>query len=125
VLGIIVSFIILVPFYVVLSFIGKTFSLLPLNTIVFQLICISFPEEVFFRGFLQERFGNTVKGLVIVSVLFSLMHLPRFIFYGDIYSLFTFFPSLIMGFLYMKTSNVLPSTIFHFLSNIVFLGFYI
>ena len=123
-LGIIVSIIILTPFYVVLSFTGKTFGLLSINTIVFQLLGISFPEEVFFRGFLQEKFGNTIKGLLIVSILFSLMHIPQFIFYGDIYSLLTFFPSLIMGFLYMKTSNVFPSTIFHFLSNVIFLGFY-
>jgi membrane protease YdiL (CAAX protease family) len=125
VLGMMVSFIILIPFYVVLSFTGKTFSLLPLNAIVFQLLGISFPEEVFFRGFLQEKLGNTIKGLLIVSILFSLMHIPQFIFYGNIYSLLTFFPSLIMGFLYMKTSNVFPSTIFHFLSNVMFLGFYV
>jgi len=124
VLGIVVSIIVLAPFYVIFSFFGKSFGLMPLSAMAFQLLGISFPEEIFFRGFLQERFGNNIKGLLIVSILFSLMHMPQFIFYGDIYSLFTFFPSLIMGILYMKTSNVLPSTIFHFLSNVIFLGFY-
>ena len=124
-LGIVVSIIVLAPFYVIFSFFGKSFGLMPLSAMAFQLLGISFPEEIFFRGFLQERFGNNIKGLLIVSILFSLMHMPQFIFYGDIYSLFTFFPSLIMGILYMKTSNVLPSTIFHFLSNIVFLVFYV
>ncbi|MDH5769250.1 MAG: CPBP family intramembrane metalloprotease [Nitrospirota bacterium] len=123
-LGIVVSIIVLAPFYVIFSFFGKSFGLMPLSAMAFQLLGISFPEEIFFRGFLQERFGNNIKGLLIVSILFSLMHMPQFIFYGDIYSLFTFFPSLIMGILYMKTSNVLPSTIFHFLSNVIFLGFY-
>jgi len=52
------------------------------------------------------------------------MHVPQLIFYGDIYSVMTFFPSLVMGFLYMRTSNVLPSIIFHFFANIVYLGFY-
>jgi membrane protease YdiL (CAAX protease family) len=102
---------------------GKTFTLLPGGAILFQLIGVSLPEEVYFRGFLQHRSGNTVKGALGVSVLFALAHLPRLIFYGDPYSLLTFFPSVVMGLLYCRTSNVLPSTMFHFLSNVVFLGF--
>ena len=98
--------------------------LLPVSAVIFQLLGVSLPEEVYFRGFLQHKLGNTLKGVLVVSLLFSLVHLPQFILYGDRHSLLTFFPSLVMGFLYWRTSNVLPSVIFHFASNIMFLGVY-
>lgn len=123
-IGIIASAAILAPFGYILSLTGRAFEFMPVNGLLFQLLGASFPEEVYFRGFLQERFGNNIKGIVIVSLLFSLIHLPRLIFLGDIYSVMTFFPSLIMGFLYMRTGNIQPSIIFHFSANIVFLGFY-
>ena len=121
-IGFIVSAAILLPFWYLMLLNGKSF--LPLSTaaIFFQLLGVSFPEEIYFRGFLQEKLGNNFRGLLIVSVLFSLIHLPQLIFHGDVYSVMTFFPSLIMGFLYMKTSNIIPSVIFHFNANIVFLG---
>ena len=121
--GVIVSVIVLLPFWYFMARTGKVFVMLPAGTMLYQLLGISFPEEVYFRGFLQEKLGNTIKGVMIVSVLFSLMHSPRFVFYGDSYSLLTFFPSLVMGLLYWKTSNILPSLIFHCFSNIMFLGF--
>lgn len=123
-IGIIASALLLVPFWLLMSQGGKPFSFPPANIMFFQLIGISLPEEVYFRGFLQERSGNNFKGLLIVSILFSIAHMPQFIFYNDIFSLLTFFPSLAMGFLYLKTSNILPPTIFHFFSNVLFLGFY-
>ena len=94
----------------------------PAEALLYQLAVISFPEEVYFRGFLQEELGNTLRAVVIVSALFSLTHLPQFVFHGDPRSLLTFFPSLVMGFLYWRTSNLLPSTLFHFFSNVMFLG---
>jgi membrane protease YdiL (CAAX protease family) len=124
VLGIGVSLLILAPLFAWL-WTRRAFSFPSLRMIVVQLFIVSFPEEVFFRGFLQDVFGNNVMGLVIVSLMFSLSHLPSFLFGGDIYAPLTFFPSLIMGLLYMKTSDILPSTVFHFLANVVFLGFMI
>ncbi len=91
-----------------------------MEVILFHLFIVSIPEEIYFRGFLQEVIGNNIKGVVMVSVLFSIIHLPKLIFDGDLSSALTFFPSLVMGYLYMKTSNILPSVIFHFTANIVF-----
>ncbi len=119
-MGIIASVVLLVPFWYLFSQTGKPFSVPHTSFFLFQLFGIALPEEAYFRGFLQERLGNNTKAVLIVSLLFSLMHLPQFIFYGDRLSLLTFFPSLVMGFLYLGTSNVLPSAIFHFSSNIVF-----
>lgn len=122
-MGLITSVLLLFPLWFFFAHSGKPFTLLPAGAVLFQFLGISLPEEVYFRGFLQHRIGNTVRGILIVSLLFAITHLPRLIFQGDTHSLLTFFPSLVMGFLYLRTSNILPSTIFHFLSNVVFLGF--
>jgi membrane protease YdiL (CAAX protease family) len=122
--GIAASVVILVPLSLLAALAGKTFSVLPVGAMLYQLAGVAFPEEVYFRGFLQESLGNTARGVVVVSALFALMHVPQFVIYRDPYALLTFFPALVMGFLYLRTSNILPSIVFHFLSNTLFLGFY-
>lgn len=123
-LGAGVSLLILAPVFVWL-YAHRTFRPPSLYMVMTQVFLVSFPEEVFFRGFLQDVIGNNLVGLTAVSLMFSASHLPSLLFQGDTYALLTFFPSLVMGFLYMKTSNVLPSTIFHLLANVVLLGFMI
>ncbi len=120
-LGLLVSVIVLLPFVAVFSA-GKRFAAPGLGTALFQLFGVAFPEEFFFRGFLQETLGNNLRGAIVVSLMFAGAHLPGLLFYGDIYAPLTFFPSIVMGLLYMRTSNVVPSTIFHFFSNITYLG---
>jgi membrane protease YdiL (CAAX protease family) len=120
--GILVSAAILIPFLIFQIFKEKTIVLIPVKAVLFQLFVIALPEEIYFRGFLQERLGNTVYSVLIVSVLFSVMHLPKFILYHDIYAVLTVFPSLIMGMLYVWTSNIITPTIFHVSANIVFLS---
>ncbi len=122
-LGVAASVVLLLPLWFFFIQTGRSFVLLPSSAVLFQLFGISFPEEAYFRGYLQHSIGNTTRGVLTVSLLFTFTHLPRFIFSGDAYSLLTFFPSVVMGLLYLRTSNILPSTIFHFASNIVFLGF--
>jgi len=118
--GLKVSFIILLPSLWYLIFRSSQIILPSLNTIAFHLFLVSLPEEIYFRGFMQEIIGNNIRGVVIVSVFFSLIHLPKLIFDSDLSSALTFFPSLVMGYLYMRTSNILPSVIFHFTANIIF-----
>lgn len=122
--GIMTSAIILVPFWFFMIMINTRPQPLTLQVLFFQLLGVSLSEEVYFRGFLQESLGNTARGVFLTSGLFALMHLPQLVFYGDWYSLMTFFPSLVMGFLYLQTSNILPSVVFHFAANILFLGFF-
>jgi membrane protease YdiL (CAAX protease family) len=124
ILGAWVSLVVLAPVFIWL-YTEKSLRPLSLHMAMTQLFLVSFPEEVFFRGFLQDILGNNVMGVVIVSLMFSLSHLPLLLFGWAVYAPLTFFPSLVMGLLYMKTSNVLPSAIFHFLANVVFLGFMI
>jgi len=123
-LGLAASAAVLVPYWLIFSPRGAAVALTPAS-LIYQFFAVSFAEEVFFRGFLQEVLGNTFKGVVVVSILFWAAHLPALFFRGDLYAPLTFFPSLVMGFLYKRTSNVLPSTLFHFFANVLFTGFMI
>lgn|GEM_PF-1095348 len=94
------------------------------EVLLYQLFGVALPEEVFFRGFIQASFGNRFNAVIYTSLLFSLAHLPVVLAGGDPIVLLTFFPSLVMGVLYKKTFNILPSVVFHFFSNLFFLSFY-
>jgi membrane protease YdiL (CAAX protease family) len=132
--GIFVSITVLVPLgFSIIAFANsltfyKTFRQLFLSPpvgwdiIIYQLFGVAFPEEVFFRGFIQESLGRSISSIVYTSLLFSLCHLPSVIAGSSPVVLLTFFPSLIMGALYYWTSNILPSVVFHFLSNIFFIS---
>jgi membrane protease YdiL (CAAX protease family) len=115
-LGLLVSVFILFPYYLIF---GGEAEKISAYAILFQLMGVALPEEFFFRGFLQDSIGKTLKAVLIVSILFSLAHLPKAIFNQEWMSLLSFFPSLIMGWLYMKTNNILPGTVFHLLANVV------
>jgi len=114
-----ISLLILAPFALLTYLYYGKFQPPTFSTILYLLFGVAVSEEIFFRGVIQEKLGNNWKALIITSILFSLAHLPNFLFYNNFFSLATFFPSLIMGWLYMKTSNILPSIFFHFLSNCV------
>ena len=116
-LGVVASVIILSPYYLVF---GGNLKSITVYSIIFQLLSVSLPEEFFFRGFLQDSIGKSLRAVLWTSCLFSLAHLPRAIFLDDWISLLSFFPSLIMGWLYMKTNNIVPGTMFHLLANLVY-----
>jgi membrane protease YdiL (CAAX protease family) len=122
-IGLAVSTLVLLPFSAVMILLGKQFVTPPFETLLFQFLAVAFPEEFFFRGFVQERIGNNKKGIVITSLLFAGAHLPLSISSGIFIPLLSFFPSLLMGWLYMRTSNILPCVIFHFLANLTFISF--
>jgi uncharacterized protein len=130
-IGVVVSIVVL-PTYIVLDLLltGNTIHVDRISAvlIVLQLFFVALPEEVFFRGYLQEKIGNSLKGAVIVSLLFVLAHFFTLCvasgFIGGIctQSILTFFPSLIMGYLYARTGTLWGSIVFHFLSNIVYIS---
>jgi len=116
-LGIIVSAAVLLPYFI-LS--GGHLRAVSAYYVIFQLLSVAFPEEFFFRGFLQDSTGRNLKAVLVVSLLFAAAHLPGAVFLGEWISLLSFFPSLVMGWLYMKTNNIVPGTIFHLLANLVY-----
>lgn len=90
-----------------------------------QLLLVALPEEAFFRGYLQQKFGNGIKSVVIVSVLFAVGHFVTLCLGGGhdaevcAQAILTFFPSLVMGYLYLATGTLWAGIIFHFLANVV------
>jgi hypothetical protein len=119
ILGLLVSLIILAPYYVIF---GESMKTITVYAFLFQSLSVSFPEEFFFRGFLQDTIGRNFRSVLLVSLLFAVAHVPKALFLGDWMSLLTFFPSLVMGWLYMKTNNILPGIVFHLLANLVYQG---
>lgn len=101
------------------------FHSLPISFLLTQLLMVALPEEVFFRGYLQRKIGNNIKGIIIVSLLFAIGHFITLCLGGGhniaicSQAILTFFPSLVMGYLYLKTKTLWASIIFHFLANIV------
>lgn len=90
-----------------------------------QFLMVALPEELFFRGYLQNELGNNFKGIVIVSVFFAAAHLITICvvggsgFFTCAQNGLTFFPSLVMGYLYMRTGTIWSSIFFHFFANVV------
>lgn len=128
----VVASIVVIPPYIALDLLltGNTIQTDRITTvlIVLQLFFVALPEEVFFRGYLQEKLGNSLMGVFIVSLLFALGHFftlcvaSGFTVGFCTQSILTFFPSLIMGYLYARTGTLWGSIIFHFLSNLVYVS---
>ncbi len=93
-----------------------------------QLVVVALPEELFFRGFLlhllEQKFppkrrilgGGVGVALVLSSIAFALIHLPKD---GDPRALATFFPALLFGWMRSATGSILASTVTHGASNIL------
>lgn len=105
-----------------------------------QLILVAFPEEYFYRGFLQtrleqgferradargvamKRFLGFTPAIFVTSVMFGIGHLIVPVG-GTILAnrMSVFFPSLLFGWLRRKTGSILAPTIYHAFSNMLVL----
>lgn len=95
--------------------------------LVYQLITVAFPEEFFFRGYMQERFNliwsKNIRlfgvaigpSLFVTSLIFALSHS---IILFQPWHILIFFPSLIFGLLREKTESIWASIFFHALCNL-------
>lgn len=118
-MGLVISIVVLLPYYFIS---GGDINKISIYYFFSQLFLVALPEEFFFRGFLQDSLGKNFKAVLLTSLLFSFAHLPKAMFANEWLSLLSFFPSIIMGWLYMETNNILPGTIFHFLANLVYMS---
>lgn len=120
------SYVLLVLFYMLVNFLGPTQSdttqavkSLSLSLpVLFLDLCILAPvtEEIFMRGMLQGTvFKNTYIGLVATSVLFAYLHgpytIPSFITYLGM--------GLAFGIRYKTSDNLWNSILLHVLNNLV------
>lgn len=91
-----------------------------------NLLFISFSEEIFFRGFIQNQlkrfipFGGEYIGLIITSIIFGIAHFAG----GIIYVFLSIFAGLVYGYSYHKTGNILSSIIVHFSLNTMHFFFF-
>lgn len=90
-----------------------------------EMLGICTAEELFFRGFLLSRLSNRdrCRGVVLTSLIFSLMHLVNFQTAGD--SLFvglqvisSFLISICYCVVTLRFGNLLPCVAAHFLTNV-------
>jgi len=100
------------------------------NWILYQFMYIAVAEEIFFRGYVQSsllqmkpplavRYPRIWQGMTIVisAGVFALAHT---IILGDILSVLTFFPGLILGWLFVRTRSLLAPILFHGLANVCY-----
>jgi membrane protease YdiL (CAAX protease family) len=88
------------------------------------------PLEAFFivfsvykidKGLLCEKLVS--KGLILSSILFSLIHAVNYISYPDVtlilrnYVLGNFIPALFVGFIFKKSNSIVGSSLFWILLN--------
>jgi len=94
--------------------------------LVYHLLCVAFPEEVFYRGYMQSRLNEAFTGRITVlgaplglgwiytAVLFAIGHF-LIDFRPD--TLGTLFPGLVFGWLRERTGSIVAPTLFHALCN--------
>jgi len=105
----------------------RSLSWLPL-IILAQLLLIAFPEEFFYRGYLQtslqrlfpRRFDvlwiHTSVAIIMTSALFALGH---FVIDLRVSRLAVFFPSLLFGFLRDRTGTITSCIVYHAACNLM------
>lgn len=93
------------------------------------LLLVALPEEWFFRAYLIVRLESffrdwNASNLVAIwganitsSALFALMHTPT----QGLFGLSVFFPSLVFGWVYQKSKNLIMVILLHAISNLLFL----
>lgn len=100
-----------------------------------QFLLVAFPEEYFYRGYLQSRFTKAFKSkdtlrrwwiftpsIVLTSFLFGIGHLLVPVGGVLIVTRITvFFPSLLFGWLRDKTDSILAPVIYHACCNLMVL----
>jgi membrane protease YdiL (CAAX protease family) len=95
-------------------------SLIKLSIIM--IFFVGFVEELVFRSLLQTRLENSLgslKGLLITSILFGVMHSG----YGTFYEiLYTAFAGLVLGYMFQKTKSLPLVSLTHGFVNIFLFG---
>ncbi|HUT53210.1 MAG TPA: JDVT-CTERM system glutamic-type intramembrane protease [bacterium] len=102
----------------------------PATLVLWQLLGVSLPEEVFFRGYLQGRLNRLLgrswkfpgsligPGLFITAAAFALAH---YLTRPDPARLLVFFPGLLFGYLRERSGSVAAPVAAHALANAAFL----
>lgn len=90
-------------------------SVLLANIVVFAIVP-AICEEMFFRGFLQQKLGKVAgphAAIWITAAIFSLMHLQFYGFFGRL------FLGALLGYLLYRSGSLWLSIIAHFMYNLI------
>ncbi len=97
----------------------------------YQFMYIAVAEEVFFRGYVQNNILRLTSvivqkrrrllqwiSIIISAVCFAAAHV---VIQGEIISVLTFLPGLVLGWLFVRTRSLLAPILIHGLANVFFL----
>ncbi len=96
---------------------GPPFNLA--SMIPLQLFLVAFPEEFFFRGWLQSflsRSLGTIRAVLLTSAIFAVAHSLIAL---EWWHFAIFFPGCVFGWLKEKTGAITASVLFHAMSNLL------
>jgi membrane protease YdiL (CAAX protease family) len=98
---------------------------------LFQFMYIAVAEEIFFRGYVQNNILKTASAItkerrrllqpisiIISAACFAAAHV---VIQGEIISVLTFLPGLVLGWLFVRTRSLLAPILFHGLANVFYL----
>lgn len=87
-----------------------------------MILIVGFVEELIFRSLLQTRMGDSfgrLRGLLIASLLFGIMHSG----YGTFYEvLYTFSAGMVLGYMFLRTGSLPLVSLTHGFVNIFLFG---
>jgi len=96
--------------------------------LIYQFMYVAVAEEVFFRGYLLTNVTRLIGhgqprsrrmdqgiGIVVSAGCFAAAH---FVVQGQVVSLLTFLPGLLLGWLFVRTRCLLAPILFHGLANV-------
>jgi membrane protease YdiL (CAAX protease family) len=111
------------------QFLTHILARLPFSTtigwgpVIVSLLLATFVEELVYRGLFQKRFGLFMPvnaAILLVSLIFSLLHWaggPIFVIIVDVFLIFI--DSVLYGFIYERSGNLLIAWLAHFLADVV------
>ena len=98
-----------------------------LMQVLYQLLCVGYAEEFFYRGYMQTRLNTLFRAdrfqlfgaqfgwsLPITAILFTLGHSLVTLQW---WQPFIIFPALVFGWMRAKTGNILAAALFHAFAN--------
>ena len=96
----------------------------------YQFMYVGAAEEIFFRGYVQNNILKTTgttsheqrrrlqwAGIIISAGIFAVAHI---IVQGEIISVLTLFPGMVLGWLFVRTRSLLAPILFHGLANAIY-----
>ncbi len=99
--------------------------------LLYQFMYIAVVEEIFFRGYVQNNILKTANtiiqerrkllqwiSIIISAACFATAHI---VIQGEIISVLTFLPGLVLGWLFVRTRSLLAPILFHGLANVFYL----